>query len=169
VFADNEIGVMLNAHGVGVVRNNVFVGNRSALVANHFQDHSLIANNVFLDNQELAIGNSAAVLDILDNVIVGSDVAIRFAHIQTGAIRCNLFFANGVDQRDDFIAPPRFVIGQDGNQDLDPRLVDAQAADYHLQPGSPGIDHGCLGGREPDGTPHDLGVFGGPLASWITL
>lgn len=151
VFTRNTIGVMLNFHGIGVVRNNVFVGNDSALVANHFQDHTLVANNVFLDNAALAIGNQAAFLDIQHNILVGSDVAIRFELAQTGEIRDNVFFHNGADQHDDFDAPPRFTIGQDGNVDLDPQFADAAAGDFHLK----------LGG--------DAGVFGGPLASAINL
>ncbi|HEY0192323.1 MAG TPA: NosD domain-containing protein [Kofleriaceae bacterium] len=174
LFEDNDIGVMLNYHGIGVVRNNVFVGNRSALVANHFDDHTLVANNVFIDNAQLAIGNDAAYLDIIANAIVGSDVAIHFQYIQNGAIRCNLFFHNGADQTDLFDVPPRFTIGKDGNLDVDPRFANldpriAGASDYHLAPGSPGVDRGCFGDHEPDGTPYDLGVYGGPLGQSISL
>ncbi|HEU4731106.1 MAG TPA: hypothetical protein VFT22_24600 [Kofleriaceae bacterium] len=33
--------------------------------------------------------------------------------------------------------------------------------------GSPAIDAGCPpGAREPDGTPRDIGAYGGPLAAW---
>ena len=164
VFASNYIGVMLYHHGIAVVRNNVFVGNRSGFVANHYQDRTLLANNVFVGNSELAIGNQAAYLDIIDNIIVGSALGIRFQAIQTGHIACNLFHGNGANANE-----PRFTIGTNGNVEADPNFVGG--GDYHLGPGSPGKDAGCHKDkvREPDGTPPDLGAFGGPLAVWADL
>ena len=163
-FEDNDIGVLLWWHGVAVIRNNVFVGNRSGFVANHFQSRTLIANNVFHGNTELAIGNQAAYLDIVENVIAGSQLGIRFMYIQTGFIRCNRFFENGADANE-----PRFEIGVDGNTSGDPGFVDPDAGDFHLAMTSPAVDTGCTGGVEPDGSPHDLGAFGGPLAAWAEL
>jgi hypothetical protein len=165
VFEHNDIGVMLNFHGVAIVRNNVFVANRSGLVANHFQSHTLVADNVFLANTELAVGNDAAYLDLIENVISGSQLGVRFAAIQTGSIRCNVFFHNGANANE-----PRFTIGSDGNIEVDPRFVDPDRRDFHLQPGSPAIDAGCHGDTyEPDGTPHDIGAYAGPLAAWAEL
>jgi hypothetical protein len=166
IFESNEIAVMVYFHGVSVIRNNVFVGNRSAFVANHFQDRALVANNVFVDNVDLAIGNMAAYLDIINNVIVGSAIGIRFEYIQTGHIRCNLFYGNGANEND-----TRFMIGTDGNVEDDPQFIDRPGHDFHLGPGSPGKDHGCDAGAafEPDGSPYDLGAFGGPLANWVDL
>lgn len=153
---------MLYWRGVAVVRNNVFIGNRSGLVANHFQSRTLVANNVFLDNTELAIGNQSAYLDIIENVIAGSQLAVRFENIQTGFIRCNLFFHNGANQSE-----PRFTIGEDGNIEADPEFAGAAVGDVHLGTGSPASDAGCSRSSfEPDGSPHDLGAYGGPLASW---
>jgi len=169
VFENNEIAMMLYWHGVSIVRNNVFVANRTAFVANHFQDKAFIANNVFIDNSELAIGNQAAYLDIIDNVIAGSPLGIRFEYIQTGKIRCNVFYDNGANQSDDNVAPPRFTIGSDGNVEIDPHFV--SASDFHLDPSSPAVDAGCDRNHafEPDGTPIDIGVYGGPLARWVDL
>lgn len=166
IFEDNEIAVMLYWHGVSVIRNNVFVDNDSAFVANHYQDRTLVASNVFFDNAQLAIGNQAAYLDILDNIIVGSATGIRFEYVQTGHIACNVFYANGENENDD-----RFAIGTDGNIEADPHFVDAPAHDFHLDPSSPAIDHGCGQGAafEPDGTPIDIGAYGGPLARWVDL
>ncbi|HWO20050.1 MAG TPA: NosD domain-containing protein [Kofleriaceae bacterium] len=164
VFASNYIGVMLYHHGIAVVRNNVFVNNRSGFVANHYQDRTLLANNVFVDNTELAIGNQAAYLDIIDNIVVGSPLGIRFQYIQTGHIACNLFHGNGANANE-----ARFTIGTDGNVEAEPHF--AGPGDYHLAPGSPALDAGCHQGKahEPDGTPPDIGAFGGPLSAWADL
>jgi hypothetical protein len=172
VFEDNQIGVMLNWHGVSVVRNNIFVRNDNAFVANHYAStRTLIANNVFYNNRELAIGNQAAYLDILSNIIVGSPVGIHFEAIQTGYIRCNVFWNNTANQADTYVVPPRFTIGTDGNVEVEPQFVDAPNGDFHIPPGSPGHDTGCHGGSafEPDGSPPDIGAYGGALAAWVEL
>jgi hypothetical protein len=165
IFENNDIGVLLYWRGVAVIRNNVFVGNKLGFVANHFQSRTLVANNVFHGNTELAIGNQAAYLDIVENVIAGSDLGIRFQYVQTGHIRCNLFFENGADSND-----PSRIPGSSANLTADPRFVSPSSGDYHLLAGSPAIDAGCQRTSfEPDGTPHDVGAYGGPLAGWAKL
>jgi hypothetical protein len=164
LFEANYIGVMLYFHGIAVVRNNVFAGNQYGFIANHYQDRTLLANNVFIGNTELAIGNQAAYLDIIDNIIAHSPLGIHFEYIQTGHIACNVFFSNGANANE-----PRFSIGTDGNVESDPHFLGA--GDYHLAPSSPAKDAGCHkhAAREPDGTPPDIGAFGGPLAAWAEL
>ncbi len=169
VFEANDTGVMFYWRSSAVLRNNVFVDNRVGFVANHYQDRTLVANNIFYNNTELAIGNQAAYLDIIDNVIVGSRTGILFQYVQTGFIRCNIFYGNGTNQDDIYLVPPRFTIGTDGNVEVEPRFVGN--GDWHLHPDSPGKDHGCHGdaAREPDGTLPDIGVYGGPLAAAVDL
>jgi hypothetical protein len=164
VFVSNYIGVMLYFHGIAIVRNNIFAANRNGFVANHYQDSTLLANNVFFSNAELAIGNQAAYLDIIDNIIVNSQLGIRFEFVQTGRIACNVFHGNGKNANED-----RFLIGTAGNVDADPHF--AGTDDYHLAQDSPARDAGCHKGsvHEPDGTPPDIGAYGGPLAVWADL
>jgi hypothetical protein len=168
-FEDNEIGVMLYWHGVSILRNNVFAANRSAFVANHFQDKAFVANNIFINNSQLAIGNQAAYLDIINNIIAGSQIGIRFQAIQTGKIRCNLFYDNAANQFDPNEGTFRFVIGGDGNVEIDPHF--ASETDYHLAPSSPALNAGCDPGTvfEADGSPVDIGVYGGALGRWVTF
>jgi hypothetical protein len=169
IFADNYIGVMLYFHGIAVVRNNIFVDNRSGFVANHYQDRTLVANNVFVNNTELAIGNQAAYLDIIDNIIVGSELGIRFMYIQTGHIACNIFYGNGANQSDEHVVPPRFTIGQNGNVEIDPQFLGN--GDFHLQPSSPGKGSGCHKTHvvQPASDAPDRGAYGGPLSLAVDL
>ncbi|WPB79728.1 NosD domain-containing protein [Archangium violaceum] len=166
VFRNNSIGAMLYFHARAVVRNNLFVGNTHGFVANHFQDVALVANNVFWENTREAIVSQAAWLDILNNVVVRSEIGIWHAHIQTGRIRCNLFFENGVNGADIHLVPPRFEIGTDGNVELDPLFVSPEAGNFHPAGDSPLIDAGCFEGLEQNGTREDRGAYGGPLGNW---
>jgi hypothetical protein len=51
------------------------------------------------------------------------------------------------------------LIGKDGNISADPLFVGD--GDFHLQPGSPAIDAGYKEITDHDGTPSDLGIYGG--------
>ncbi len=146
VFDGNDIGVFLGWGGRAIVRNNVFVGNRNGVVANHFQRRALIADNVFVDNTQLAIGNQSAYLDIVDNIVAGTGMPLRFEFIQQGWIQCNVFSGAGV-------LDPRVPV--DGNLVADPLLT----TDYHLAAGSPGLGAGCLD--------TDIGLYSGPFRAWV--
>jgi hypothetical protein len=168
VFRTNFLAVMLYFHARAVVRNNVFVDNVHGFVANHFQDVALVENNVFWNHGAEAIVSQAASLDIVNNVIVRSKVGILHAHIQTGRIRCNLFFQNEAHGADVHSVPPRFTLGEDGNVELDPLFEDPFAGNFLPQVGSPLRDAGCFEGHgfDLDGTRQDLGAYGGPLGRW---
>jgi len=168
VFQGNHIALMLYFQARAVIRNNIFTGNTHGFVANHFQDVALIANNVFWDNAEHAIVSQAAYLDILNNVIARSEIGILHGHVQTGRIRCNAFFQNGVNGADIHAVPPRFEIGRDGNLELEPRFENPEAGDFRVRPGSPLIDAGCFegGGFDLEGSRQDVGAYGGALGQW---
>lgn len=49
---------------------------------------------------------------------------------------------------------------------MDPIFApDSSIGSYALDPSSPAIDAG-LGDPDPDGTPNDIGAFGGPDGDW---
>ncbi len=54
------------------------------------------------------------------------------------------------------------IIGQYGNISVDPMFPGN--GDFHLQPGSPAIDAGYKEITDHDGTPSDLGIYGGTAA-----
>jgi hypothetical protein len=54
------------------------------------------------------------------------------------------------------------IIGQNGNISDDPMFVGD--GDFHLSPGSPAIDAGYKEINDLDGTPSDLGIYGGTSA-----
>jgi hypothetical protein len=161
VIRDNFIAVMAYFHARAVVRNNVFASNEFGFVANHMNDHALIMNNAFIDNRRLAIGSSAAYLDIFGNVIASSAVAITHQFIQMGRIACNAFVGNGT-------VGERVPIGQDGNITADQAFVSPGTGDY--RPAPPLIDalSGCLGDPTPvvDWVRQEPGAFGGALGLW---
>jgi nitrous oxidase accessory protein NosD len=168
VFRNNSIGTMLYFRARAVVRNNIFVRNTHGFVANHFQDVALLANNVFWENTRKSIVSQAAYLDIINNVVARSEVGILHEYVQTGRIRCNLFFQNGANGADVHRVPPRFEIGQDGNLELDPRFQSVEIGNFRPAQGSPLIDAGCFDSLDldEDGTRQDIGAHGGPLGRW---
>jgi hypothetical protein len=54
------------------------------------------------------------------------------------------------------------IIGVDGNISADPLFIGD--GDFHLEPGSPAIDAGYKDITDHDGTPSDLGIYGGTAA-----
>ncbi len=53
------------------------------------------------------------------------------------------------------------------NMSRDPLYVDRFSGDFHLETGSPAIDAGSTEvGTDPDGSPPDMGAYGGPLGLW---
>lgn len=170
VFESNDIAVMLYFHAFALVQNNVFVHNASAFIANHLQDVGSVVHNTFVANAGHSVGVSAGFVDVVNNIIVDSGEAYRSEFIQSGRVRCNLFFGNAVDEQPhDPGAPPRFTFGQDGNVQADPGFANPLARDFHLAPGSAAVDTGCSENgllTDPDGTPVDLGAFGGASGQW---
>jgi hypothetical protein len=54
----------------------------------------------------------------------------------------------------------------DGELRADPLFTDREGGDYTLQAASPAVDAGPPGDLDPDGSPADLGAFGGPDGAW---
>ncbi len=77
----------------------------------------------------------------------------------------SVYWDNTPDETQDFDFPE----GIDGNAFVDPVFLDISAADplewdLHLDPTSPLIDAGDPTVLDPDGSPSDIGAYGGPAA-----
>ena len=82
---------------------------------------------------------------------------------------CNAF-ANTPDDYADFTDPT----GTNGNISVDPLHLDTTSSDplewnLHLDPASPLVDAGDPSVLDPDGSPSDIGAFGGPGADDFDL
>jgi hypothetical protein len=170
IIRDNFIGMMAYFHARAVVRNNVFVGNQFGFVADHMaSDNALLLNNTFLDNEELTIMSQAAYLDIIGNIVVGSQIGVGHEYVQTGQTSCNAF-ANVVDAFRNLGAGSgeRTRIDVNSNLTFAQALIDPTTGD--LRPTSEVVDAlaPCVS-KGSELTPWSLaepGAFGGTLGRW---
>ncbi|QDE90933.1 hypothetical protein BHS06_19265 [Myxococcus xanthus] len=145
IFEGNGTGVLLYFHALADVRRNLFWRNDYALAFNHLQDAAVVEENIFWKNTSLALGVQAGQVDIRRNVIAGSAVGLSHMYVQTGDIRCNVFFQNDQHIAETHAVPPRVVLGENGNVVLEPLFRDADAGDFRLHPDSPLKLADCLG------------------------
>lgn len=169
VFEQNFIAVLPYFWTRLVLSNNVFRDNTFAFAGNHLNCRGALVNNVFWGTREIAVAISGGYVDVVDNVIAASGTGFYQEFVQQGRIACNLFWRNETLEATRHPGQERIVLGAWGNAEADPRFADAANGDFHLAPDSPAIDSGCQDFSRPDGdgSPADLGAYGGPLgASW---
>jgi hypothetical protein len=156
VFDGNDIGVLLYYLPEGVVANNVFVNNRSAVAANHFADaRGLVLHNVFHDNAT-AISWSMAYLHVVNNVFSNSPRGVQESWDKPGRTMCNLF--------DELSVPTSSATAETSNLLGNPSFADPVNGDFSLAPGSVGVDSGCFSPDllDLDDSLPDPGAYGGP-------
>jgi hypothetical protein len=158
IIEGNDIGMMIYFQPYAVVRNNVFVGNRVGLVANHHGGGTaLITHNVFFGQAEHALVVTASYLDMTNNIIANNGVALDQEYIQRGRLRCNVLFGNQS-------LGNRFEPDVDGNVVIDPLFVDPNELDFRLGEGSGALFAGCTGAE--DGEASEAGAFGSAAGEW---
>lgn len=153
VFADNDAtnfggGLLVVAGGPTTVQNNTFIGNG----ANE-------GGNLYFDD---------TVYTLINNIVMGATVGDGlFVGIPGGSQNYNLWWDNaaadvsgGITSGDlgadaIFADPLLAVYSADGNCENDVLFPN---------PGSPAIDGGDPGITDLDGSPSDVGAYGGPLA-----
>ncbi len=132
----------------GLAIQNVIITNNTTGIS--CSGSTLTLTNIVIDLNTTAISCSSSSELTLSNAIItnnGTDINLT----GTLTIGYNLIFNNTTTNypTDDTTS----IFSQD------PLFVDTVSNDYHLQAGSPAIDTGT--GTDPDGTPADIGAYGG--------
>ena len=180
IFVGNHGGVaggVYLRHGEAVVHNNLIVHNDAqvggGLVCTNCKGE--VRFNTFYMNDAEQAGPAGEWFfepqgDFVANVVVvpeGSEYAFRYMEPQgyTFEADYNLLYPDvpwaDSDTADGSIWPV-------GDHDVrgDPLLVNPDAMDFSLGEGSPAIDVGPPELTDADGSPADLGAFGGPEGDW---
>ena len=94
------------------------------------------------------------------NIPGGCGIGIHTEPAPNSLIDFNLFWRN----ESNACAFPISDYGS-ANFEADPMFVDLQAGDFHLHVDSPAVDTGSPDLLDPDGSPADLGIYGGPAGN----
>ena len=134
-------------------------------------------NVVLLRNRTTGEGGAIGAMSsaaVFRNVVLAGNVAQEGGAVWIGdpsspiTFSSSSFWDNGADAVVGIPDP----VGADGNVALDPLFLDLSAPDaldwdLHLGPDSPLIDAGDPDLLDPDGSPSDIGCYGGPgAAEW---
>jgi hypothetical protein len=164
------------------ITNVLFAGNASTLHGGGILlwdgATPAITNSVFVGNDAagqgggLWVGNYAA--PDLISVIVADNTATNGGGIYQGTASATLMYCdawgNSPDDYDGLTDPT----GTDGNQSVDPEFLDVTDPDalywnVHLSSTSTLIDAGDPAVLDSDGSPSDIGLYGGPGAESFDL
>lgn len=163
----NEVGIFINTTTLASIINSTISQNRSYGIHRASPTIQLfqLANSVVYSNGQDGMR------------IENTDLDTEFVTIENNIIMNNRGYGifSTVDPFDLFYGHTIFFQNTQGcsNQssicsaegslnDTDPQLVNPQLNDFHPQSTSPAIDAG--GGEDPDGSPADIGLYGGLFA-----
>jgi hypothetical protein len=141
----------------GNPRGGLKIGGRTGLVENV----TIVGNSV---NAGLFVQEADVV--VIDSTITGNDLGTKIvvANSTVDFDHSNIW-GNTLDFWGTYPDPT----GTDGNISVDPQHLDTSSAvpadwDLHLSPTSPLVDAGSPALLDPDGSPSDIGAWGGPDA-----
>lgn len=151
---NNEEGIYLLSSSTSIVRNNILVGNKGAGI--HVSNYSYGTYPI-----------------ILNNIITHTKKSDDSRYDGFGIMRGRWYddtFTDDYNNYDSIAFNITFANAGEGTKcgkwefcnslHDDPKFV--SESDFHLQPGSPGINAGDPNLKDSDGTRSDMGFYGGP-------
>ncbi|TAK12891.1 MAG: right-handed parallel beta-helix repeat-containing protein [Anaerolineae bacterium] len=183
--------IAFNNTGPVVLRNNIIVDSAFGIDAGNNTEIEISNNTIaivdgvadawysgdeLISEKSYVVGMVVApylTTRIVNNLVVGPfDSAISLTAFPQTFIQvcCNMYFETGVLYEGEarfILATPAPEMGASDTV-ADPLFIGgADGADFHLSEGSPAIDAGAPDLLDPDGSPSDLGAYGGPdAAGW---
>ena len=159
---DTDVSVPGDPHGIQVVNANGLIehnligrGDSNGLITTG-SSKPVVRNNIFYENGIPGLrGRGFCALSdstetITHNLFFANAIAALLVLTPSGPVNVSALEANDYRLTDNI----------EFNLDADPALVDADAMNFHLTPGSPAIDAGDpAAGLDPDGTAPDAGPF----------
>lgn len=161
IFDNNHYGIYI-LYSKPDVKNNVIAKNKAFGVYSGYSEPKLV-NNVITQSNTLIFSEVSQVY-VKNNILTHGENGIQIAEFLDGqqgvspTIRYNLLWSNKAN----------YINTKAGRGDIsaDPMFIDAEKYNFRLKKGSPAIDAGdpFKTYLDQDGSPNDLGAFGGPIA-----
>jgi predicted outer membrane repeat protein len=160
--------------GTLTVANTIFAANAPSAITHSSQNHDGSSGapvdatyNTFIDNPAGGLDQFLSELPVVvGNIFVGHGAAYTDAspyRFDNGMQHDNLWFANVNDAVSDYL-PSATAVFEDPELNAWSDDGDCWNDDFQLLPGSPAVDAGGPGDIDPDGSPADIGAYGGPNA-----
>lgn len=165
-------------NGGALVHNNIIVGNDASeggggivctACVGAFRYNTMVANT----SRQGHVGEYFwGAGDFVGNILVAHDDEEGYAfrvmdwrEDRSFVVTHNLLWPDTFDWAGSFDGPRWDAANTDALR-ADPLFVDPNEGDYRLQSGSPAVDAGPASESDPDGSPADLGAYGGPDGAW---
>jgi len=174
-------GIFLVNSSQATIQNNQISGNQGDGISLGHSSQAKIINNTLYKNKETGIniyqcGDSNPSVEARNNIIThtekntdgtfGFGIGGRCLHdpgkLDNDTFAYNLIWGNERDNTE--CGGMELCENFPGRINADPKFVNPEGGDFHLQPDSPAIDSGDPDIKDPDGSRSDMGVYGGPGA-----
>ncbi len=162
ITGNNSRGIELQKNAQATISDNQITGNQGGGIILFESTQATINNNTVFKNGYRGIGcGDSSRCKVVNNISVGNTtVGISGASRENfEKLEYNLSFDNKGGNYNDFWTPEE--LNQKHLLSADPLFVNPDGGDFHLKPGSPAINSGDPSVKDPDGSPADMGVYGG--------
>ena len=181
ISGNQSSGIILQGFSQATIQNNQISGNRMDGIYLADSSQAKIINNSLYKNKIAGIdiyqcGDLNPSVEAKNNIIThtekntdgtfGFGIGGRCLHdpgkLDNDTFAYNLIWGNEGDNTN--CGGEELCENFTGRINADPKFVNAEGGDFHLQPGSPAINSGDPNIKDPDGSRSDMGVYGGPGA-----